>query len=711
MKLFLSFLLLLVFGFTNAFGQTNDLTDIESEFYSNVVSNDKITLTIEKTVYEKEDLISINGFVNNYQAGLFVFFQILGPDNSETSSFQTTPASNGFFAVHSLIPKDSAYGQYQLKAKYTESGSPVQISFTIPEPVFDPSEEKIVEEPEKEYLVLINADDDIMWTGSSCNNCESSITLSSDKKEGLSSVLLSVKGDPFAEGPKTQFNYIFEPINISNYDEIELWIKTRGSTTANSELALVDSSGKVRIFDVFNANEYPEWTNLNFPVSIFVSEDEGFDGNDITGFSVNSPIGSSMALQQIDIFLDDIKLSIPEKQIIKEKPIEPLSISINKENFSVLETVLISGKVAAKESDNPVTIQVFDPSQNLVQVEQIIPDDNNQFIFSISTLGKTFQKEGEYKIIAQYGLLEHEVESTFKISSLEPIQRYRAYDIYHINEKFYAIPFMESPLIQQRLDFIEDSINNKIENGYSVFISGDSHEEVQQTTNKLPTVGPYFVENYDGYKIFMYADNFIAIPENEEILDVEKYRYHEYKSISLEALKKIINDSLDTLTFNDILKQIWDERTDLQDDFPGVSEGDFNQLKNWAETTGWNEDERLSALIPEGHTPEYLITPFLVSDDILLQIWVERIDLRVLFPEVEHNNYEDMKKWAETTGWNEDERLSALIPEGHTPEYLLQILPIPDDTSQQQDYSIFLGIIPIAIAVIIVYKLKTRSKE
>ena len=59
----------------------------------------------------------------------------------------------------------------------------------------------------------------------------------------------------------------------------------------------------------------------------------------------------------------------------------------------------------------------------------------------------------------------------------------------------------------------------------------------------------------------------------------------------------------------------------------------------------------------------------LVPELVLLQIWNEREDLQSKFPEVEYGKYDGIRNWAETIGWNEDERLSKLIPEGETTQY------------------------------------------
>lgn len=89
-------------------------------------------------------------------------------------------------------------------------------------------------------------------------------------------------------------------------------------------------------------------------------------------------------------------------------------------------------------------------------------------------------------------------------------------------------------------------------------------------------------------------------------------------------------------------------------------------------------------LTPSAHLP--------VSDDVLSTIWNERIDLQSLFPEVEHGHLYNLRAWAKNSGWNEDPRLSALIPEGKTPLYL----------PQKSDFRIIIGLVLSILIVIII---------
>src|SRR5437867_799546 len=127
-----------------------------------------------------------------------------------------------------------------------------------------------------------------------------------------------------------------------------------------------------------------------------------------------------------------------------------------------------------------------------------------------------------------------------------------------------------------------------------------------------------------------------------------------------------------------ILSSIWKERSDLQKLYPEAGKGNLTNMKKWASTTGWNQDKRLAALIPSGKVPAYTqslpVSSYSLSNNTLLSVWEGRVDLQGLYPEVKQGNFANLKKWATKFGWNQDERLAALIPAGKVPSYLNDVL-------------------------------------
>jgi len=289
-----------------------------------------------------------------------------------------------------------------------------------------------------------------------------------------------VSGNKDSDGPRASFDLELEPLDISEMESLSLWIKTKGSTLHDSHIVLVDSMGNSRSLKIFYATSFPQWTKLDLNLDEFDLEDSGFNENSVAEFSIRSPWGAFMKSLQMEIFLDDIKMT---KQIVSldEPETKYLTVSTNKDAYYAPEPISVSGQITSRESDLPVTIQVFNMQQELVQIEQFVPNPDNTFNFTISTVGKQFQKEGVYHIKAQYGVQEHTAGWAFSMLISSP----------------FPVP-------------------------------------------------------------------------------------------------------------NDILLEIWNSRQDLQITLPEVSGGNFENLKEWAQKTGWNQDERLSALIPEGKTPDYM---------------------------------------------------------------------------------------------------------
>src|SRR5690242_14413373 len=118
---------------------------------------------------------------------------------------------------------------------------------------------------------------------------------------------------------------------------------------------------------------------------------------------------------------------------------------------------------------------------------------------------------------------------------------------------------------------------------------------------------------------------------------------------------------------DDVLLSIWKQRHELQDAYPEVAHGNLDNLKKWAAGVGWKWYKSLAPLIPPGQVPYYLY-------DSLTSIWKERSDLQKSYPEVANGNLDNLKKWAVSDGWDQDPRLSILIPYGEIPNYQKNIL-------------------------------------
>ena len=146
-------------------------------------------------------------------------------------------------------------------------------------------------------------------------------------------------------------------------------------------------------------------------------------------------------------------------------------------------------------------------------------------------------------------------------------------------------------------------------------LGSESIEDLKEKIALHPQVGPYVIEkNYEGFDIVMYGGDFFALPMDEifepQIIEQNGTRDDVLVATTLDEVKMLVNNLLIPKPLfpvsDEVLLEIWNKRTDLQQDFPEVSQGNFESFKIWAKGTGWNEESSLSALIPEGQVSSYL---------------------------------------------------------------------------------------------------------
>jgi len=145
------------------------------------------------------------------------------------------------------------------------------------------SPEILIEKTKETELFLLNDAEEIkFWESTPCQNCFSNVTLSSDKKEGFSGIVLNVQGSHDADGPRSSFDLSFDQVDITNFDSLVLWIKTKGNVLDSSRIILLDKTAKLRILTTFNSHSFPEWTRLNVPLHEYVYEADTFDAKKIS---------------------------------------------------------------------------------------------------------------------------------------------------------------------------------------------------------------------------------------------------------------------------------------------------------------------------------------------------------------------------------------------------------------------------------------------
>ncbi len=90
-----------------------------------------------------------------------------------------------------------------------------------------------------------------------------------------------------------------------------------------------------------------------------------------------------------------------------QSQVTPQALSItfttDKQSYQDGDIMTISGSVREVLADLPVTIEIRDPTGNIVMVTQVHPESDNTFSVHLTTGGFLWKASGAYSILAQYG--------------------------------------------------------------------------------------------------------------------------------------------------------------------------------------------------------------------------------------------------------------------------------------------------------------------
>lgn len=80
-----------------------------------------------------------------------------------------------------------------------------------------------------------------------------------------------------------------------------------------------------------------------------------------------------------------------------------ITVKIDKDRYSRGDIMIVSGEVKSVVVNMPLTIQILDPDNNLVHVEQILVAADGRFSMPIKIEGPLWRMPGEYSLVVQYG--------------------------------------------------------------------------------------------------------------------------------------------------------------------------------------------------------------------------------------------------------------------------------------------------------------------
>jgi predicted secreted protein with PEFG-CTERM motif len=99
-----------------------------------------------------------------------------------------------------------------------------------------------------------------------------------------------------------------------------------------------------------------------------------------------------------------------------------VTVTTDKSSYTIDDTIVISGQVAAVVPQTPLTVQILDSNNNLIQIAQIDVSSDGKFTKSFLASGPLWKANGSYTVKVQYGLPNVTAQSTFLFqSSIVPV--------------------------------------------------------------------------------------------------------------------------------------------------------------------------------------------------------------------------------------------------------------------------------------------------
>jgi predicted secreted protein with PEFG-CTERM motif len=115
--------------------------------------------------------------------------------------------------------------------------------------------------------------------------------------------------------------------------------------------------------------------------------------------------------------------AVPIHSFAQTAPTAPsITVTTDKPSYTIGDTIVISGQVAAVVPQTPLTIQILDSKNNLIQVAQIDVSSDGKFTKSLDASGPLWISSGTFTVKVQYGLPNVTAQATFSFqSSVTPV--------------------------------------------------------------------------------------------------------------------------------------------------------------------------------------------------------------------------------------------------------------------------------------------------
>ena len=99
----------------------------------------------------------------------------------------------------------------------------------------------------------------------------------------------------------------------------------------------------------------------------------------------------------------------------------PITVNTDKPSYLLGDTIVISGSVKSPVQNTQLSIQIFDPNNNLVHVDQIDVSKDGRYTDTIKAVGVYWKINGNYTVKVQYALPGVTAQTTFNFQSSVPL--------------------------------------------------------------------------------------------------------------------------------------------------------------------------------------------------------------------------------------------------------------------------------------------------
>ena len=99
----------------------------------------------------------------------------------------------------------------------------------------------------------------------------------------------------------------------------------------------------------------------------------------------------------------------------------PITVNTDKPSYLLGDTIVISGSVKSPVQNTQLSIQIFDPNNNLVHVDQIDVSKDGKYTDTIKAVGVYWKINGNYTVKVQYALPGVTAQTTFTFQSSVPL--------------------------------------------------------------------------------------------------------------------------------------------------------------------------------------------------------------------------------------------------------------------------------------------------